>query len=227
MQFTIHTTDVEKGQAVYSKPVLALYDWWVLGVSNRLIWQCPTPKMLDQFNRHVTDNHLDVGVGTGYYLDKCQFPDKAVRLGLLDLNANSLEVTARRVQRYEPQRFQGNVLAPLDVNWEPFDSISLNYLFHCLPGALPQKMRALDHLSPLLSEDGCIFGATLLQGGVQRNALARRLMAVYNKKGIFSNTADALPDLEEGLKRRFDEVAVTVEGCVALFWASSLRSKTS
>ena len=77
---------VVAGQAVYSRRALHLYDPIVLGLSNRLIWKCPTPRLLTHYERHVTANHLDVGVGTGYFLDRCRFPSTTPRIALLDLN---------------------------------------------------------------------------------------------------------------------------------------------
>lgn len=65
------------GQAVYTKRVLHVYDLFVLGFSNRFVWRCPTPALLAHYDRHVTANHLDVGVGTGYFLDRCHFPSAA------------------------------------------------------------------------------------------------------------------------------------------------------
>jgi len=55
------TDETYAGQAIYNPVTLALYDIVVLGVSNRLIWRCPTPRILRLYNQHVTDNHLDVG----------------------------------------------------------------------------------------------------------------------------------------------------------------------
>ena len=42
-------------------------------------------------------------------------------------------------------------------------------------------------------------------------------MSLYNKKGIFSNADDSLTGLENALSSRFDNVAIEVTGCVALF----------
>ena len=42
-------------------------------------------------------------------------------------------------------------------------------------------------------------------------------MAVYNKKGIFSNQRDDLDTLKRELTLRFDDVKVEVNGCGALF----------
>ena len=104
------------GQAVYTKPMLAAYDLLVLGVSNRFIWGCPTQRLLDHYNRHVTANHLDAGVGTGYFLDKCRFPSPAPRIALLDLNQNTLDFASRRIARYKPETYRRNVLEPLRTN---------------------------------------------------------------------------------------------------------------
>ena len=84
------------GQAIYSPITLAVYDLIVLALSNPLIWRCPTGRILQLYDRHVTDNHLDVGVGTGWYLDRCHFPNPAPRIGLLDLNPNSLAAASRQ-----------------------------------------------------------------------------------------------------------------------------------
>ncbi|MCO1334230.1 class I SAM-dependent methyltransferase [Microbulbifer sp. OS29] len=211
--------EVEQGQAVYSKPVLWLYDMWVLGISNRFIWKCPTPGILEHFNRNISSNHLDVGVGTGYFMDKCHFPSDKVRLALMDLNQNSLDISAQRVARYNPIQFYGNVLDKIAIETEAFDSISLNYLLHCLPGRLSDKLIALDNVTSLLSDSGTIFGSTILSKGVYRSAAAKKLMAIYNKKGIFSNTEDCQKDLEDFLANRFSHFKIEIRGCVALFSA--------
>lgn len=91
---TATSEQVVAGQAVYSKSTLGIYDWFVVGFSNRLIWKCPSAHILALYDRHVTANHLDVGVGTGYFLDHCRFPSDHPRLGLMDLNQNCLEAAA-------------------------------------------------------------------------------------------------------------------------------------
>jgi hypothetical protein len=63
------------------------------------------------------------------------------------------------------------------------------------------------------------FGATLLQGGVRRSWVAKRLMAIYNKKGIFTNERDDLHGLKQALDARFRDVSVEVAGCAAIFSA--------
>jgi len=40
------TPEVLAGQAVYTRRLLRAYDLIVLGISNRFIWRCPTPRLL-------------------------------------------------------------------------------------------------------------------------------------------------------------------------------------
>src|SRR5579859_7956477 len=181
------TADAEQaGAAVYNKGVLSVYDVLVLGISNRLAWRCPSQRILDFYNRNISANHLDIGVGTGYFLDKCQFPSTTPRLALLDLNPNSLAASTRRLSRYQPVAYLGSVLDPISVG-ESFDSIGLNYLLHCLPGAMRDKAVVFQHAKAVLKPGGVVFGTTILGQGVQRNVLAKALMATYNRRRIFSN----------------------------------------
>ena len=211
--------DAAKGAAIYTPLNLALYDLFVVGFSNSSVWRCSRQKILDLYNQHISDRHLDIGVGTGYFLDRCRFPSSAPTLALLDLNPNSLAKTAKRLRRYTPSCHSGNVLHPIDIGVSNFASIGLNYLLHCLPGNLQSKSVVFEHVKPLLREGGVLFGSTILGAGTQRNFLARKLMKAYNEKGIFSNVSDRREDLEAGLKTHFVECTIRVEGCVALFSA--------
>ncbi|MBI2477144.1 MAG: class I SAM-dependent methyltransferase [Planctomycetia bacterium] len=162
------------GQAVYTPRMLRLYDLLVLGVSNRFIWKCPTARLLQLYNDNVSNNHLDVGVGTGYYLDRCRFPSDQPRITLLDMNPNCLRAAADRISRYSPTCVEGNLFEPLNLSDAKFDSIGLNYVLHCLPGNMQDKLVAVKHLADLLAPGGVLFGSTLLHGGVSKNGAARR-----------------------------------------------------
>ena len=207
----------EAGQAVYTTTVLASYDLFVLRFSNRFIWRCPWQRLLAQYDRHVTSNHLDVGVGTGFFLDRCRFPIAQPRLALMDLNENCLAATSSRLARYRPEIHRANVLEPIRIDAPGFESASLGYLLHCLPGTIAMKGAVFLHLKPLLLPGAVIFGATLLHAGVPRGWVAQRLMALYNAKGIFSNTYDDLEGLRAMLLKYLTEVKVEVVGCAALF----------
>lgn len=215
---TISSREVEAGQAAYTPSLLRWYDLIVHGVSNPLIWRCPTRRLVEFSNAHISGNHLDLGVGTGLLLDRAKLPADP-RIALVDLNQNCLDATSKRIVRYHPTTYRRNVLEPLDIPEAPFTSAGLNYLLHCLPGDMRAKSVVFDHVAEFLAPGGVLFGSTILSGGIRCGATAKALMRYYNRKGIFSNTEDTLKGLVDALKQRFREGDVETVGCVALFWA--------
>jgi len=214
------TLDTQAGAAVYSPWVLKLYDAWVLGISNRWAWQCSTTDVLLPFYRkHVRARHLDVGVGTGFYLEHASF-GPAQNLSLLDLNENSLRNAAVRLGRADVSWFVQDVMQPLSALGDrKYDSIALFYLLHCLPGDMADKACVFDHLKQHLADGGVLYGATILGDAAGHNAFGRKLMNVYNKKGIFGNRADTLESLEQALRQHFIDVELKQHGKVACFTA--------
>jgi len=213
----------QAGAAVYSPLTLKLYDGWVLGVSNRFAWQCPTRTVLQPFfNRHVGARHLDVGVGTGYYLANANLPADT-QVTLLDLNPSSLEAARQRLGRPDTRLVQHDVFQPLnDEQVAMCDSISLFYLLHCLPGTMADKAVVFGNLKSRLADNGVLFGATILGDEANHNGFGGKLMAVYNKKGIFGNRNDTAAGLRSALAQHFADVSVEVVGKVALFSARSV-----
>jgi len=208
---------VRAGQAFYSKRNLRIYDLGVLGLSNSWIWRCPTQQLLNHFNQFVSANHLDIGVGSGFYLDRCRFPSPNPRLALMDLNPQALDYAALRNRRYQPKKYVRNVLEPISWEEEKFDSVSLNYLLHCVPGSIESKAVIFDHVLELMHPGAVCFGSTLLQHGVHRNWAAQRLMGFYNQKGIFANTADSLEGFEREFFSRFKRPTLKTIGCAVVF----------
>ncbi|MHA7773957.1 class I SAM-dependent methyltransferase [Roseibium sp. M-1] len=207
------------GYAIYSAKSLAIYDALVLGFSNRFLWRCPSRHMVSLYDRHLAEGHLDIGVGTGYFLDKATFPVAKPKITLMDPNPLCLDKAAGRIERYRPAKVQADALVPWPATLGRFGSIALNYVLHCLPGTMTDKACLFDHLRPHLAEDGTVFGATILQGDAPRSAAARKLMQIYNAKGVFSNEQDTEASLRLELEKRFGEVEIERIGCVALFSA--------
>lgn len=212
------TTDTHAGQASYTPAVLRIYDLFVLGFSSSYAWRCPASQLLEHYQRHITSKHLDVGVGTGWFLDHCKFPSSEPELHLLDLNSNTLNHVSKRIARYAPIAHRGDIMQPIELA-PGFESIGLNYVLHCLPGNMPSKSVAIANLARLLTPTGTLFGSTILAQDVSHNFIARRLTAIYNRKGIFGNRTDDLGGLRLALEANFREVDIRMQGCVALFAA--------
>ena len=210
--------EVEAGQRVYTPFTLRVYDLFVLGFSNRFVWRCRSSELLSRYDSHVGARHLDVGVGTGWFLDHCRWPVESPKIMLLDLNENSLSAASDRIRRYSPATVQANVLDRVDLGDALFESIGANFLFHCLPGELERKAATVaSNLRPYLASGGVFFGSTILGRGVSHNLFGRRLMRLYNGKRIFSNLEDDERGLEQGLASELTDVQIEVVGAVALF----------
>lgn len=212
-------TAIAKAHAIYTPVMLSIYDVLVHGLSNRLAWRCPTRLLLDLYRRHLSADHLEASVGTGFFLDRAGAL-RFNRLALVDINRHCLDRAGRRLARFKPALYEVNLLAPIKIDMAPFASVGLTYVLHCLPGRMSEKLAAVDHLRPLMMEGAVLFGATILGRGVTPNRAARALLDLYNAKGVFNNREDDLASLSGGLRQRFGQVEIETAGCVALFRAA-------
>ena len=207
---------IAKAHAIYTPVMLSIYDVLVHGLSNRFAWRCPTRLLLDLYRSHLSADHLEAGVGTGFFLDRAA-PLRFDRLALVDINRHCLDRAGRRLARFNPALYQANLLAPIEFSVAPFASVGLTYVLHCLPGRVSEKLAAVDHLRPLMANGAVLFGATILGRGIAPNRAARALLDFYNAKGVFNNREDDLASLSDGLRQRFGQVEIETAGCVALF----------
>jgi ubiquinone/menaquinone biosynthesis C-methylase UbiE len=213
---SISESDIKKGQAVYTPLMLKVYNLWVLDISNTWIWRCPKKIQQRQFSQHTSSNHLDIGVGTGYYLKQHQWPKQA-QLSLMDLNPNCLELTKKLLSNLNPNVYLHDIFKAKDALFNQFQSISMNYLLHCLPGDMETKSVAIMNAVSMLSPGGVLFGASILADSSLHTKISTRLCTFYNEKGIFTNQKDTLETLKSALTQHLTDVEVKVVGCVALF----------
>ncbi|QIS10048.1 class I SAM-dependent methyltransferase [Nocardia arthritidis] len=213
---------VAAGAAAYTRWTLAWYDFFVLGLVCRFVWRCRRELMLESYRRNIGARHLDLGPGTGYFLNRCGFTaDSSARLVLVDLSATALGNAVSRVARLHPVIFRRNVLEPLDLGAERFDSAGLNLLLHCLPGGMKHKCRVFDHVLEYVEPGGRIFGSAVLAHGVSHTRIAEKMLASLNADETFDNSADSLAELDAELAARFDDYRLTVHGSIALFEATA------
>lgn len=210
---------VHAGQAVYSRPMLRFYDLLVFRYNLPVLWRCSKDRLLQLYDENAGTRHLDIGVGTGYLIDKCHFPSKAPEITLMDLNRNSLSFTARRLERYSPRIHRANVLEPWRLSERTFDSVAMVSLLHCVPGTLRSKAIAFSHAQSALVPEGSLFGATVLGTEADHTRHSERVMKRFNRRGVFSNLEDRREDLEASLADVFATYEVEVQGSVALFTA--------
>jgi hypothetical protein len=121
------------------------------------------------------------------------------------------------VSRYAPEIYIQNLLEPIQNKIDKFDSIGINYVMHCVPGSFKEKGVAFTHLQPLLSENGVLFGTTVLSENIHKNWLAKPFMWLMNSLGVFNNCSDNARDLKECLKTNFQLIEFEVVGVTAFF----------
>ncbi|MBI1249097.1 methyltransferase domain-containing protein [bacterium] len=209
--------DTEPGHRAYTPGLLKWYDLIVHGFSNRWLWHCPTARLQEWFDQHANENHLDIGVGTGFFLDRSKRLKPGQRIGLLDANPNCLAVAAKRIERLNPEVIQANLAEDFHDRADPFQSVSLMYVLHCLPGDVDFRSQVIDHAAAILLPGGTLFGATILGEPKPKGWLGRRVMASYNQKGIFGNQQDTQSSLEDVLAKVLQDVQIEQVGSVALF----------
>ena len=212
-----------KGQSEYTPFLLSVYDRFVIGFMAPRVLRTPVAPLLDQYRDHVGARHLDVGPGTGWFLDRSALPEtKAVTL--LDPNPNVLAHCARVLERLHPTAVEADVLKPLPVEG-PFDSVALNMVLQCLPGPPARKTQAIRNVAAVLRSEGVLFGAAVLGRSASHSSPARAFLAIANRRGGFDNLDDSADGLREMLSESLDEVEVTEVGSTARFVARRLRSR--
>jgi SAM-dependent methyltransferase len=209
------------GQREYTPLFLRIYDPLILGFFTPVVWRCPTKRLVDGYRRHVGRRHLDVGPGTGYFLDRAGIPDGSP-ITLVDPNRNVLDHASRRLRRLDITAVEADVLKPLPVEG-PLDSAGLNGVLHCLPGPLPRKAAAVENIAEVLTPTGVLFGASILGSSGQHTWLGRRLLAANNRRGTFDNLGDTEDGLREILEASFEQVELETVGSMAIFAATNPR----
>ena len=126
-----------RGQSDYSRAMLRLYDPLVLGPIIRYVWRFPREEGVRLYREHIRPNHLDVGPGTGYFLEHAGLPAGS-KVTILDPNPNVLRHVTDRLRDLEVTAVEADVLKPLPTPG-PFDSAGLSAVLHCLPGPMERK----------------------------------------------------------------------------------------
>ena len=211
-----------KGQRDYNGILLNAYDPLVLGPIARFVWRCPTTGLLERYRRHIRDRHLDVGPGTGYFLDHAGLPDGS-HVTILDPNRDVLGHVTRRLRSLDVTAVEADVLKPLPVEG-PFASAALHLVIHCLPGPLTRKAAAVAHVAAALEPTGVLFGASVLGTSGQHTWVARRFLGAFNRQGGFDTLGDTEDGLRDILGASFQQVELEVIGSAAVFVASNPRS---
>lgn len=211
-----------RGQSDYTRALLSVYDPIVLGLAATVVWRCPTGVLVERYRRNIRERHLDVGPGTGYFLDRSGLPQGSP-VTILDPNANVLDHAARRLRHLDITTVQADVCKPLPIDG-PFESAALHLVIHCLPGPLSRKAAAVANVAAVLAPTGILFGASVLGASEPHPWLARRVLGAFNRRGAFDNRSDSESGLRGILESSFEQVELDTIGSMAVFAATGRRN---
>jgi SAM-dependent methyltransferase len=176
---------------------------------------------VEPYRRFARPGHLDVGPGTGYFLERAGLPENSP-VTLLDANPIVLAYASRRLRRLASSTVEADVCKPLPVEG-PFDSAAMNGVIHCLPGPLSRKAEAIANVAAALAPRGVFFGSSILGSSGRHTRAARRVLARNNQRGIFDNLGDSEEGLREILGLSFERVDLETVGSMAIFTATGTR----
>lgn len=206
----------QRSQRFFNPVSLAIYDFALYKIVSPLLWGCTEQFLVQRYKFLCGSAHLEVGVGTGRLLDRADLSN--MQLGIVDLSEACIRKASRRLHRYYPKTWRRNILKPIELDTS-FDSISINYVMHCVVGSFAEKGCAFKHVKTLLNPNGVLFGASVLKTP-QSHILARMFMKALNLLGVFNNGQDNAHELESALRRDFCYVEVQLRGSTALFLAT-------
>jgi SAM-dependent methyltransferase len=195
-----------KGFKDYTRRFLKAYDPFVVGFMVPRVWKMSPAPGLALYREHMGARHLDVGPGTGYFIAEAN-PPTGAEITLVDPNPAVLQHCAQRLAAWEPTIVEANVLRPLPVEG-PFDSAALAHVIHCLPGPMPKKATAVEHIAAVLADDGVLFGGTVLGVSAGHTLAARTFLRIANLQGGFDNRDDDVEGVRAILEASFHEVEI-------------------
>lgn len=207
------------GQLFFSLMSHNLYDVGLYRFVTQRIWRCPRSCLMDNYVENISDNHLEIGVGSGFFLEHTLCSDFVRRLVLLDLNKRCLIKSAKRLKFFTPQTRHHNILEPLESEEYKFSSAGMNYVLHCIPGGFWRNRRIFGHVQSQLEKGGVFFGATLIKQPMHTGIWSWSFMKLLNAFGIFNNTHQTVAELRRALEASFSEVEISMVGNAAVFKA--------
>ena len=207
-----------RGQSEYSRVMLRLYDPLVLGPIIRYVWRFPREEGVRLYRQHIRPNHLDVGPGTGYFLEHAGLPAGS-NVTILDPNPNVLHHVTNRLRDLDVTAIEADVLKPLPTPG-PFDSAALAAVLHCLPGPMDRKALAIGNIARVMAPGGVLFGSSVLGMSAKHTRMGRAFLRAFNKRGVFDNLEDTEAGLRDILERSFRSVKLEIIGGIAVFVAT-------
>ena len=184
---------------------IKFYDYLVNDINCNYAWRCNKNNIFDLYRKNLESNHLEIGPGSGYFLLPKHHNKKIGNLFLMDINYPILNHSHNNLKNHFPNVYpiKHNIFEN-SLKFLDFQSVGINYVLHCVPGRLENKMEKLINNLP---ENLTIFGSTVINDFNKQTNLSQVELMVLNKLGIFNNSNDysnALIKFAKSNKLEFD-----------------------
>lgn len=166
---------------------LKLYDFAVNDINCNYVWRCNKKNIIDNYKKNIGKIHLEIGPGTGYFL-KNNYPNE--KLYLMDINNETLDFSKKNLEGSYNNiyKLKHNIFTD-KIKIDQLDSVGINYVLHCVPGKLENKVDKL--ISNLITSNQTkYFGATVVNNNYLQTPLSKFELYFLNQKKIFSNFED-------------------------------------
>ena len=197
---------------IVSKNLFA-YDYLVNNINCNIVWNCNQNKIIQHYDSNITNNHIEIGQGTGYFLKKNQYNT----LQLMDINNDILGDSSKNLKANSKKIHTHchNIFSCSSSHINPSRSIGLTYVLHCVPGKIENNLNTM--IQNIQFDNYNLFGASVVQDPVETNILAETELLWLNRLGIFNNENDTYNGLHEYLEESGMEYNLRLEGYVAIF----------
>ena len=158
------------------------YDYFVNNINCKYIWKCDQRYIKKLYAHNITNKHVEIGPGTGYFIKKYQFRN----LHLIDINQDILNNSKKNLTNncQNIKIHNKNIFEINNKINEDISSVGLSYVLHCIPNNLDIS---LDNLVENISTNNqiTIFGSIVIPN--KKDIVAMTEIYTLNTVGIFNN----------------------------------------
>lgn len=169
---------------------LKLYDFVVNDINCNYVWRCNKQNIVNNYTKNIGKIH-----GTGYFLKNNYSLQK---LYLMDINDDTLNFTKNNLQdkskNIKIAKLINHNIFENKIEFKKLDSVCLNYVLHCVPGRLEEKVDNLVN-NLIVNNQVKYFGATVLSNKYLQTPLSNCQLYFLNEFKIFNNTNDDYQNL--------------------------------